>query len=503
MSDARIMVVEDEAIVAEEIRSRLTYLKYGVPAVAASGEEAVKLAEETFPDLVLMDIRLKGDMDGVNAAEEIRSRFNIPVVYLTAYADDETLQRAKLTEPYGYILKPFKEKDLRTNIEIALHKHSVETQLKENALRLATTLKSMDDAVITTDTNGIVIFMNPLAETLTGWKCKRALGEELMTTFTAEDEQTYEIIPDPTVKVVREGIVVSQGNCVLISKDGVETPIDFSAAPIKDDAGNITGVVLVFRDVAERKWIEEKLQGLYKEQSNLHHQLEIEMRKTIDFTRTLADELKSPLTPVLMSSQVLASELKQEPLLSLAKNISRNATNLNDRIDDLLDLARGEVGALELGRDLIDLSQLLDIIVDNVAPPALARGYTLDSEIAPSLPMVRGDELRLRQIMLNLLENAFRLTPEGGIVALKAWETGTDVIVEVQYAGPGIAKEEQRRLFSPYARSKGEKNHISELGLGLALCKMLVELQGGRIWAKSEPRNGSAFGFSLPLGAIS
>ncbi len=343
MSDARIMVVEDEAIVAEEIRSRLTYLKYGVPAVAASGEEAVKMAEETFPDLVLMDIRLKGDMDGVNAAEEIRSRFNIPVVYLTAYADDETLQRAKLTEPYGYILKPFKEKDLRTNIEIALHKHSVETQLKENALRLATTLKSMDDAVITTDTNGIVIFMNPLAETLTGWKCKRALGEELMTTFTTEDEQTYEIIPDPTVKVVREGIVVSQGNCVLISKDGVETPIDFSAAPIKDDAGNITGVVLVFRDVAERKWIEEKLQGLYKEQSNLHHQLEIEMRKTIDFTRTLADELKSPLTPVLMSSQVLASELKQEPLLSLAKNISRNATNLNDRIDDLLDLARGEV----------------------------------------------------------------------------------------------------------------------------------------------------------------
>ena len=129
---------------------------------------------ETLLDLVLMDIVLEGDMDGVKAAEHIRNHFDIPVVYLTAYSDDTTLQRAKITEPYGYILKPFQERELYTTIEMALYKHKMERKLKENEQWLATTLKSIGDAVIATDTKGFVTFMNPVAEVLTGWKQEEA-----------------------------------------------------------------------------------------------------------------------------------------------------------------------------------------------------------------------------------------------------------------------------------------------------------------------------------------
>jgi len=132
MTDIQILIVEDEGIVAEEIKSRLLNRGYGVSGIVSTGEAAIRSVEEQRPDLVLMDIRLKGDMDGVEAAGRIRERRDIPVVYLTAYADDETLDRAKITEPFGYILKPFEESDLHSNIEMALYNHEMEQRLKKS-----------------------------------------------------------------------------------------------------------------------------------------------------------------------------------------------------------------------------------------------------------------------------------------------------------------------------------------------------------------------------------
>ena len=131
MEDTKILVVEDESIIALNIKKKLKGFGYTVPAIAATGEEAIKMAEITFPDLILMDVRLKGDMNGVEAAEEIRKSFDIPVIYLTAYSDDEVLEEAKKTEPYGYIVKPFKANDLHSNIEIALYKHKMEKDVRE------------------------------------------------------------------------------------------------------------------------------------------------------------------------------------------------------------------------------------------------------------------------------------------------------------------------------------------------------------------------------------
>ena len=136
MPRARVLIVEDERVVAEDVGRSLNKLGYSVVGIVSSGEEAVKKTEELGPDLVLMDIVLKGGMDGVEAAEEIRGRFRIPVVYVTAYADDETLKRAKETEPFGYILKPFEERELYTSIEVALYRHKMEAELRSSRQQL-------------------------------------------------------------------------------------------------------------------------------------------------------------------------------------------------------------------------------------------------------------------------------------------------------------------------------------------------------------------------------
>ncbi len=139
----KILVVEDESIIAKDIQKTLEKLGYAVAALASSGDEAIRKAEKTHPDLVLMDIVLKGDMDGIKAAEQIRVRFNIPVIYLTAYTNERILQRAKITEPYGYILKPFEDRELQMTIEIAIYKCQIERKLKDREQWLATTLRKM------------------------------------------------------------------------------------------------------------------------------------------------------------------------------------------------------------------------------------------------------------------------------------------------------------------------------------------------------------------------
>ena len=260
---ARILVVEDEKVTAMDIHESLQSLGYTVLAVASSGEEAIQKAAETHPDLVLMDIKLVGCMNGVQAAHHLRTRFNIPVIYQTAFSDDKMLQQAKLTEPYGYLIKPFDERELHATIEMALYKHKMEKKLRESEQWFATTLRDIGDAVIATDSQERITFMNPVAETLTGWKLEDAVGKDLNQVFQIIHEETRCLLESPVAKALREGVVVHQaGQTILMARDGTETPIDDNAAPIRDDQGNIMGVVLTFRDISERWQTEAALRIL-------------------------------------------------------------------------------------------------------------------------------------------------------------------------------------------------------------------------------------------------
>jgi PAS domain S-box-containing protein len=268
MATTQILIVEDESIVAENIRRNLEHLGYSVFSVVSSGERAIKEVEVKVPDLVLMDIVLQGEMDGIETAKKIRSRFNIPVVYLSAYSDEKTLERAKITEPFGYIIKPFNERELHTNIEIALYKHKMEKRLKESERRLresnqwlVSIIKSIGDAVIAVDLEGTIKLMNPLAEALTGWKQDEASGKSLTTIFNIISEETDKQIENPITKTIREDIFYGLAEyTVLITKEGIKIPVDIIGSTIKDDRDSIIGIVLIFYDIIERRKVDEALQ---------------------------------------------------------------------------------------------------------------------------------------------------------------------------------------------------------------------------------------------------
>jgi PAS domain S-box-containing protein len=289
------MVVEDESIVAEDIKRSLQSIGYKVAAVVSSGEKAVEKAEEIRPDLVLMDIVLMGKINGIEAAGRIHSAFNIPVIYLTAYSDEEILERAKITEPFGYIIKPFDDRELHSVIEMSLYKHGMEKKLKENQEWLATVLRSIGDAVIATDTKGSVMFMNTVAENLTGYKQEEAIDKDIEEIFNIINEGTMEKVGNPIQKVLEKGVVVGLANhTVLIAKDGTEIPIDDSAAPIRDAKGALIGVVLAFHDISDRRQMEndlkEKLEDLEKFY-DLAVNRELKMKELKEETEKLKSEL--------------------------------------------------------------------------------------------------------------------------------------------------------------------------------------------------------------------
>lgn len=248
---------------AENLRRCLHDLGYGVAGIADTAAEAVDLAREHKPDLVLSDIRIKGPEDGTAAARTLSLQFDVPVVFLTALADEATLQRARQTGPFGYVVKPYSERDLRIAIELALERHQSERRVRRAERLLDATLRSIGDAVIATDAQGRITFMNPVAEALTGDKASDAVGRELDTVFLTGDATTSQPVQNPAFAVIQSGeAIVPQRNQTLVARDCKRRPIDGTCAPIRDENGQTVGGILVFRDVSERKQYEVEREKL-------------------------------------------------------------------------------------------------------------------------------------------------------------------------------------------------------------------------------------------------
>jgi PAS domain S-box-containing protein len=254
-----ILVVEDESIIASHIRRTLTRLGYNVPHVVRTGIDAIGAAEDSRPGLVLMDIQLKGTMDGIEAASTIRERLDIPVIYLTSHSDEATLNRAKETHPYGYLLKPFEERELRTAIEVALRRHDLESKLAERERWFSTTLDSIGDAVIATDPEETITFVNPVAELVTGWARAEAIGAKLSEVFRLVDEDDQPLYGAATPALHERFLSELPKNAVLAAKTGRRVAIDGTVAPNIDAKGNVLGGVVVFRDLTERRRAEDAL----------------------------------------------------------------------------------------------------------------------------------------------------------------------------------------------------------------------------------------------------
>ncbi|MEH1937615.1 MAG: response regulator [Nostoc sp.] len=490
MTNAKILVVEDEAIVAKDLQYRLIKFGYTVPAIASSGEEAINKAVEISPDLVLMDIKLKGSMDGIEAAQEIYKRLDIPVIYLTAYADENTLERAKITEPFGYLLKPFKERELQINIEITLTKHGLERQLKINKKWLDALLRSISDGVIASDLQELVIFMNPVAENLTGWKQEEACGRNSSKVFNIANAETHNPIESPIIKVLQDGIIVSlPAETILIAKDGVEIPIDDSAAPIKDDKDNMIGAVLVFRDITERKRAVEARQKQIEQEKLVVQWEEINQLKN-DFLNLVSHELRSPLSNMKVMIQMLQLSTSAEEAQRYLELMESECDRELGLINYLLDLQRLESSSYPvITPDALLLQQWLLWVIEPFQIRVQEHQQTLQLNLPSNLPSLFSDGISLERILVELLNNACKYTPVRGEIILSvsynSSETPAKTIITTSNSAE-IPVTDLSRIFEKFYRvPNADIWNQGGSGLGLPIVQKLVEQLQGNIQVES------------------
>ena len=244
---------------------------------------------------------------------------------------------------------------------------------------------------------------------------------------------------------------------------------------------------------------ELKLQEQYQQEKKLHNELESEIRKRTDFTRTLVHELKTPLVPLVASASLLSEGVKEEPWQSIAANIEHGAVNLSKRIDELLDVAKGEVGTLEVCLKPIHLLPVINDVVRQTKDLIEVRKLNLVTEIHDPLPAINADSGRICQVITNLLNNAAKYTPAGGTITLKAYADAGNLKISVQDTGLGIPKEDQQQIFNSYYRASNSRTQFQGMGIGLYLCKKIMELHHGNISLQSKEGEGSIFIVTLPV----
>jgi len=432
-------------------------------------------------------------MDGVEAAGRIRSQFQIPVVYLTAYTDDKTLERAKITEPFGYIVKPFEERELHTIIEMALYKARMEKELRDREEWFSTTLKSIGDAVIATDSDGKVMFLNPVAEDLTGWNTEDARGRPLEEVFHIINENTRKPVESPVARVFREGIVIGLANhTILISRDGKEISIDDSGAPIRDSKGNITGAVMVFRDITEKRNLEARL----------------EQAQRMEAIGTLAGGIAHDFNNLLqvlrgyvslMLSDIDASHPHYKKLRYMDEQIAHGAM----LTAQLLGFARGGMYCVEP----CDINLLVKKNLEMFSHAH--KEIAVHSEYLDGLWYAEVDKGQIEQVLMNLFVNAFQAMPIGGELCVETAnkvmsseearlygvEPGRYVRITVADNGIGMDEETRKRIFEPFFTTKEMGRGT---GLGLASAYGIIRNHQGAIDVKSRPGLGSTFEIYLP-----
>ncbi|MCF4966380.1 hybrid sensor histidine kinase/response regulator [Nostoc sp. CMAA1605] len=495
MTTTRILVVEDEVIVARTITSQLSQLGYTVIGTASSGKVAIAKALETRPELVLMDIILKGEMDGIDTASYIREYLDIPVIFLTAYGDDHTLQRAKITQPFGYIVKPFTSKDLRIAIEIGILKHRLERDIRENRDKLATLLNSISDAVIATDDQGLITFMNPAAEALTGWNRQDAIGEDVAKIFSLIDEVTEAKIENPVRKVLREQQVVYLDEFTsLITKEGKRIPIGDSASPIMRPPDKINGVVIVFWDISERRKTELLEQALRKER-------EVNYLKSL-FISTVSHEFRNPLSVIQTAVELI--ELQGENLTESRKDIylkriKTAVQSMKNLMEDVLFMGRAEAKRLVCNPQKLDLRKFCQELVEEFTS-VITSGHEVIFTCASKLTEAYADEQLLNYMLVNLLSNAVKYSPHNEAIRLDLIcdQEKNIAIFEIQDEGIGIPEADQKRLFESFYRASNTQS-IEGTGLGLVIVKRCVEAHQGTISFSSQEGQGTTFTITLPL----
>jgi PAS domain S-box-containing protein len=369
------------------------------------------------------------------------------------------------------------------------------TEASKRQQELQTTLTSIGDGVVVTDAKERVILLNPVAETLTGWSNVEANGRSLHEVFRIVNESTRTPVENPADKVVRDGRIVGLANhTILIAKDGTERAISDSAAPIRGPDGDIEGIILVFRDVSEKRKAERALEA------SEHALREADKRKD-EFLAMLAHELRNPLAPIRNALQILrlsASAPEHAPLHAM---LDRQVNHMVRLVDDLLEVSRITSGRIELRTEPMSLADVIQSAVETSKPALDAAGQRLAVQLPPEPVTLSADATRLAQVFANLLNNASKYTPSDGTIEVTARREDGQAIVAVRDTGVGIPPEMLHKVFDLFTQVDGSLGRSKGgLGIGLTLVKRLVEMHGGTVEARSDgPGKGSEFVVRLPV----
>jgi PAS domain S-box-containing protein len=488
---ATLLVVEDDDAVAESIRDALTAAGYSVPELVRSGHLVVEAAARVSPALVLMDVQLDGPIDGIEAAKQLRAAQGTRVVYLTGATDDATLQRAKQTAPLGYLKKPFNTRELRIAVEIALHQASLEAELAAREQWFSTTLQSIGDAVLTTDAEGKLTFLNRAAEAIISVRAIDSIGKKVDDVVRLVDTRGAPLSLDAMIRGAGASIAPLPRDARLDTSTAL-VQIEGSVAPIALDTGDAPGSVMVFRDVGERRQLERRL-GMTERLAAIG-----------TMAAGMQHEINNPLATVVANVQFVLDALRARPagasndaiaeLVTALQDASEGAERVRRTVEELRHFSRG-AEAIELP---IEMTSAIEDALRMTAH-AVRHHATVRREYGTT-PRVRAEEGQLARVFMNLLLNAAQATGDGGaekhtIVLATSTDAQGRAVAEVTDDGPGIAPEMIHRIFDPFFTTPLES---STMGLGLAVCHSIVTSLGGEIDVESVLGEGTTFRVSLP-----
>lgn len=489
---AKILIVEDEGIVAFNLQQRLQHMGYEVAGVAESGTESLALVEAERPDLVLMDIHIKGEMDGIDVAGALSQGPHgaVPVIYLTAYSEDATLERARLTRPYGYLIKPFSERELHATIQMALERHQMQVALNDNQRLLAQALQSAGMGSLECD---------PEAGTVrTAGASSRRIG-------------VPEHVPVPVataVRIVHEEDRLAVTRCLmgqvpgrfsqefrsLVPGQGLRW-LRMDGARLEDGRSNC-----VVQDITDSKQTEQALvqanEALEARVQERTLELQQSLKELEAFNNTVAHDLRAPIRAISGLSQILLEEHRStlgEEGAAVLQRIAGSALHMGHLIDALLNMARLSRQDMRPGR--VDLSRLAGEVVANLRDGDPGRSN--DIHIQPDM-VVLGDTALLRSVMDNLLRNAWKFSAREPVTRIEVGcETvGSETVYFVRDHGCGFDAARAGKLFDPFCRLHAEKDYAGT-GLGLSIVHRIITRHGGRVWAESAPGQGATFRFTL------
>jgi PAS domain S-box-containing protein len=486
----RVLLIEDNETTAEVIREKLASAKGETYSLEHAGELSTGLSRITQGgfDLILLDLMLP-DSHGLDTVKKtLALATQIPVVVLTGSDDDETALKAIQLGAQDYLVKGRFDTDLLArSLNSAVERKRVEEALRTSEERTRQIIDTAYDAFVAIDDRGLITDWNRQAETTFGWSREEIIGKPLVETIIPPQYREAHKRGLQRFLATTEGLVLNKRIEVpVLHRDGHEFSVELTIWPTR--AGKSYRFNAFLHDITERKKIEQE---------------------KADFAAMLAHDLRSPLTTILSAAAIVEDGLTgpvNEAQKEWLAKISDSVQKLLELVNDFLDLSKLEAGRIDLMKEEVDLGQLIQGSLRIYRLLAGEKKLSLTSRINPSLPTLHADRRRLDQLFANLLSNAIKFTPKGGVIELGACREkgsgsqGSAVRVWVKDSGVGIPAAEIGQLFEKYRQtSSGKISGQKGTGLGLVICKMVVEAHGGRIWVESEEGKGSVFSFSLPL----